>query len=195
MLAARVPPEKLTEDDAGFAIRVPELHDCVAPLGVATSRPAGRISLKAMPVRGEALAPGFVRVKVRVVDPFKGTVGAENEAPSVGAAADFRLADAVLPVPPFVEVTAPVVLRKDPATVAVTFTANVQELPAAIVAPASATLPLPDVAVIVPPPQEPDSPLGVATTNPVGNVSIKATPFNGSELAAGFVTVKVSEVD
>jgi hypothetical protein len=54
-------------------------------------------------------------------------------------------------------------------------------------------LPDPAVAVIVPPPQLPETPLGVVTTRPVGNVSMNPTPLR--ELAVlGLVRVKVSEV-
>src|SRR5262249_20413016 len=62
------------------------------------------------------------------------------------------------------------------------FTLNVHEALAASVAPARLTVPLPAVAVIVPPPHVPVSPLGVATTNPAGKVSVNATPFNAVAL-------------
>ena len=54
-------------------------------------------------------------------------------------------------------------------------------------------MPLPAVAVIVPPPHVPDNPLGVATTKPAGNVSVNATPVK-EVLALGFVIVKVKDV-
>src|SRR5437764_4933777 len=55
-------------------------------------------------------------------------------------------------------------------------------------------LALPTAAVIVPPPQLPVSPLGVATTRPVGSVSVKPTPVNVVE-TLGLLRVKLSEVD
>src|SRR5207244_9753688 len=52
----------------------------------------------------------------------------------------------------------------------------------------------PAVAVTVPPPVEPPTrPLGVATTNPEGNVSVKLTPVTGVS-AFGFPTVNARSV-
>src|SRR5215469_1286180 len=100
------------------------------------------------------------------------------------ACATVRLADAVLPIPPFTELTAPVVLVKLPTTELVTFTLTVQELPAAIVPPVRLMLPDPATAVNTPPLQLPEAPLGVATTTFVGKVSVKATPFSAAVFAA-----------
>src|SRR5215471_20042802 len=99
---------------------------------------------------------------------------------------------AVLPVPPLVDVTGPVTLVSCPVVVAVTLTENVQPVWAARVAPERLTLPLPAVAVMLPPPHDPVRPLGVATTSPAGNGSVNATPVSARPL--GLVTVKVSEV-
>src|SRR5215467_4489668 len=73
-------------------------------------------------------------------------------------------------------VTGLVVLTKVPAAVASTFTLKVQLLLALTPAPARLTRFDPAVAVIVPPPHPPDSPLGVATTSPAGSVSLKPMP-------------------
>ena len=51
------------------------------------------------------------------------------------------------------------------------------------------TLLLPAVAKKVPPPQEPVSPLGVATISPIGSKSLKPTLVSG--LGFGLVIVKV----
>src|SRR5262245_25307202 len=91
------------------------------------------------------------------------------------------VAPAVLPVPPLVEVTADVVLVLLPAVVPVTLIENVQLVFAARVAPERLTLPLPAVAVMVPPPHEPVRPLGVATESPAGNGSLNATPGGAAE--------------
>ena len=69
-----------------------------------------------------------------------------------------------------------------PGLVAVTLTAKVQEAPPASVAPASEIVFEPAVAVIVPPPHEPVRPLGVATTDPPGNVSVNATPVSAVDV-------------
>lgn len=98
-------------------------------------------------------------------------------------------------MPALVEVTAPVVLvRVPPVAVTFTFTLNVHELLAAIVAPVKLTLPDAAVAVIVPPPQVPVNPLGVATTSPVGNASVNATPVSAAVFAAGLVIANVRVV-
>src|SRR5215470_15731142 len=108
------------------------------------------------------------------------------------ACATVSVAEAVLPVPPFVELTGPLVLLNVPGTALVTFTATVQELATAIVPPLRVMLPEPAVAVTVPPPQLPDKPLGVATTTFAGRLSLNATPSSETVFAAGLVMVKVS---
>lgn len=75
-----------------------------------------------------------------------------------------------------------------------TFTLNVQDAETPMVAFARLTAALPAAAVIVPPPQEPVSPLGVAIVSPDGKVSVNATPVNDSELL-GLVMVKLRLVD
>ena len=80
------------------------------------------MSLNPTPLR-EVPVFGFERVKVNVVVPFKGTLAAPNALLIVGGSATtVRLADAVPPVPPSIEVTALVVLIFTPAVVAVTLT-------------------------------------------------------------------------
>jgi hypothetical protein len=93
---------------------------------------------------------------------------------AVGAST-LTVALAVLPVPPFVEETV-TLLFFVPAVEPSTFTENVQLPPAASVAPERLTVEEPAKAVIVPPPQLPVRPLGLATTNPAGRLSVKAMP-------------------
>src|ERR1051325_10333523 len=90
----------------------------------------------------------------------------------------FTLAVAVKPVPPSVDVIAPVVLTCRPAVVPVTFTEKVQDVVAARVAPVSVIRFVPAAAVIVPPPQVPLNPGGVETTRPPGSVSLNPIPVN-----------------
>jgi len=66
-----------------------------------------------------------------------------------------------------------------PEVVAVTFTLIVHEAPAANVPPLKAMLPLPAVAVTVPP-HVALKPFGVATIIPAGKVSVNATPVNAA---------------
>ena len=89
------------------------------------------------------------------------------------------------------EVTVLVVLVCTPIAVPVTFTENVQEAPAASVAPDRLMLFDPSVAVIIPP-HEPVRPLGVDTIRPDGSVSVKARPV--SAMGFGLVSVKLRAV-
>jgi hypothetical protein len=75
----------------------------------------------------------------------------------------------------------------------VTFTLNVQDADAPIVALERLTVAVPAVAVMVPPPQEPVSPFGVATVMPLGSVSVTPTPVSALPLLE-FVIAKLSEV-
>jgi hypothetical protein len=106
-LPARVPADRLTLPDPATAVAVPP-HVLLIPLGVATIRPAGRLSVNASPVSAR-LVFGFVMLKVSEVVPFSGIVAAPKALVMEGGVATVRFAVAVLPVPPFVEVTAPVV--------------------------------------------------------------------------------------
>lgn len=102
-------------------------------------------------------------------------------------------ADAVLPFPPSIEVTALVTLFCAPAAAAATFTAKVHEALAARLAPERLTLFEPAAAVMVPPPQLPVNPLGVDTVSPDGKVSVKPMPLR--EVAElGLDRLKVSVV-
>jgi hypothetical protein len=117
-------------------------------------------------------------VKLRVVVPFRAIVGAPNVLVIAGGAITARLADAVPPVPPSIDVTAPVVLFCAPAAVPVTFTPNEHDAPAASVAPVKLTLPDPTAAAIVPPAHAPVTPLGAATCSPAGRVSLNPMPVS-----------------
>src|SRR6516162_2235034 len=57
-------------------------------------------------------------------------------------------------------------------------TVNIHVAPAASVAPVKLIDPDPGAAVIVPPPQDPLTPFGVATTSPAGSVSVNPTPVS-----------------
>src|SRR5579885_3278709 len=103
------------------------------------------------------------------------------------------LAEAVPPGPDSFAVILPVTLFFTPGVMPVTFTEKVQLALDASVPPLSDTLPDPDTAVIVPPPQLPAKPFGVATINPSGRLSVKATPVR-AKLILGLFTLNVSEV-
>jgi len=107
-LAANVPPERLMLPEPATAVAVPP-QVLFKALGVATTRPAGKLSVKAIPVRLR-LVFGFWMVNVNEVVPFRGISAAPNTLVIEGGVATVKLAVAVLPVPPLVEVTFPVVL-------------------------------------------------------------------------------------
>src|SRR5687768_18519118 len=104
-----------------------------------------------------------------------------------------RVAEAVPPTPPSVELTLPVVLFFAPKVLTCTFTVKVHVAPPVKVAPERLTLPEPSAAVIVPPPQLPVRPLGVATIIPDGRLSIKPIPV--SVLLFGLPRVKLNVVE
>jgi hypothetical protein len=187
-LAARAPPVKLIEPDPAAAVIVP-LQVVAKPFGVATCKPAGNVSLKAMPVSASEVF-GLLSVKVSEVFAPTRMLAAPKALVMVGGVATVRLAEAVLPVPPFVEVTFPVVLVNWPAAAPVTVTLNWHWPLAAIVAPDNA-IPVGAVVVRVPPQTVV---VAFATVKPVGSVSLNATPVSATAFAAGFVIVKVSDV-
>jgi hypothetical protein len=194
-LVDRLAFERLIVLPPVFAAIVPPLHEPLNPLGVETTSPAGSVSVKPMPLK-EAAALGFAMIKLRLVLPFNGIDETPNVLVMSGGATfaggpTVRLADAVLPVPALVDVTAPVVLVRFPVDVPFTVTLNVHDPFAAMPAPVKVTPFDPAAAVMLPPPQEPVNPLGVATTSPAGKVSVNATPVMAAVFAAGLVMLKL----
>jgi hypothetical protein len=189
-LAAIVAPESAMPVGA-VVVSVPPHTVAVA---LATVSPVGSVSVKATPVSGPTFAAGLVIVNVSEVVAFSAMLFGLNTFAMEGGASTLMLAVAVPPVPPSVEVTAPVVLVCDPAAVPVTLMENVHELLAAIVPPERLMVFVPAVAVIVPAPHVPVSPFGVETTKPAGSVSVKATPESATVVLL-FWMVNVSEVE
>ena len=112
--ALMLPPVRLTVPEAATADSVPPVHVVLAPLGVATTTPLGRPSKTATPVRATVFAAGLVIVIVSVEVP-PGTISAAAKAfVIVGGISTAIVALAVKPVPPLVELTAPVVLLATP---------------------------------------------------------------------------------
>jgi len=110
-LDAKVPPERLTEPDPAVAVAVPP-QLLLRLDGVATTKPEGRLSVNAIPLA--ELVFGLLIVKVRLVVPFSGIVAAPNALVMDTGLATLRFAVAVFPVPPLVELTAPVVFETVP---------------------------------------------------------------------------------
>src|SRR5262249_32011426 len=115
-------------------------------------------------------------------------------AGGTGAVADvdtFSFASALLPVPPFADVTALVTFVNVPSTVAFTWIEIVHTVPAVTVAPPTLTWVEPAGAFTLAAPQ-PEGGAGLAATDcPFGRVSLKATPVR---IPLPVVTVKVSVV-
>jgi hypothetical protein len=108
VFAASVPPARLIDPDPAAAVTVP-LQVVVRLFGVATCSPAGSVSLNATPVRASDVF-GLLSVKVSEVFAPTRMLAAPNALVIVGGVPTVKLAEAVLPVPPLVEVTLPVVL-------------------------------------------------------------------------------------
>jgi hypothetical protein len=100
------------------------------------------VSVKATPVRAVP-AFGFVIAKVSVLTPPTAIGFGENAFAMLGGETTVNVSVPVLPVPPLVEVTLPVVLALSPAVVAVTLTVTVQVPLAATVPPEKLTDVLP----------------------------------------------------
>jgi hypothetical protein len=197
--------ETLTEQDEFTATEPPESVMLVAPAtgvnvppqvfvapGVgSTSRPAGKGSTTPTPVSATVLTPGFVIVSVRVVVPFSAIVVGANAFAIVGGATTVNVAEAVSPVPPSLELMAPVVLFFVPAVVPVTATVTVQLLPGVAIAPlVKETVVAPAAGANVPP--QLFVAAGVAATCiPAGNVSETAMFVSPTVFPAGFVIVSV----
>ena len=164
-------------------VRVPPPHVVEVPL--ATVNPAGSVSVKPTPVISNVFELVIVNVS-EVVAPI-GIVAAPNALVIVGGEATDMLALAVLPVPPLVDVTAPVTLFLRPCVAPVTVTLIVQVPLAAIVPPLNVMM-FGEVVVKVPP-QTLVGP-AVGTVNPLGSVSVKATPVRPT-VEFGFVKVNV----
>src|SRR5439155_334694 len=103
--AAREPPERLTVPEPAVAVTVPPPRlplTSVNPLGVETTKPAGRLSVNDRTVRAVP-ALGLVMVKVSVVEPFRGMVAAPNDSEALTGATTVTLALAGAELPPSVE--------------------------------------------------------------------------------------------
>lgn len=165
-------------------------------LGVATTRPAGNVSL-AETFINVTVEFGFAKVKVRDVVPLSGIVAAPKLLAIVadtGGAITVRLA--VLLVAPgplsFAEI-GPVVLFSVPRVFgAFTLTEIRQGEPVPNVPPAKLIDDEPAIAVTVPP-QPLIRSVGVASTKPAGRLSVKAIPVNDT-LAFGLLMVKLNKV-
>ena len=192
---AMVPPLKLRLPVPEEAVNngEPQSGEVFALEGVATTTLPGRMSLKLTPVRSWVLLGGLTSVKERVLVPLTVIELGLKALLIVGGAITVRMAEAVFPSPPFLEVTVPLVLSIAPPVVAVTVTVTVQVWLARIVPPDRLIQSVPDVTV----PPHCDGLGAEATITPDGKVSLYATPVRGTWFPGGyggpngFVIVKV----
>src|SRR5205085_1143684 len=92
--AAREPPARLTVPEPAAAVTVPPPRlppMSVKPLGLATTRPAGKLSVNDRPVRLAGLPAGLVMVKVRLVVALSGRLATPNAVPRDGGATTVRV--------------------------------------------------------------------------------------------------------
>ena len=178
-LAGMVPPVRLMEVAAGAAVRVPpQVFDCTT--GLATTMPVGSASVKFAPVK--AMVFVLVSVKLKVVLVLMGNTDSANDLLMDGGVATTKVAVAALPLTPSVDpgstaATLLVMLFFTPLVEPSTLTVRVHvPLPASVTFNRETDVP-PVVAVAVPP-QVLLNPLGVATSNPVGRVSVNCRLIN-----------------
>src|SRR5579872_373523 len=105
-LAAMFPPVRLIEVDPATAVVVPP-QVLLNPLGVATTTPVGNVTVNATPVKATVFAAGLL-MPMNSSDPC--VLGGTSEGlistfATTGGATTVIVAEAVLPVPPSVEVT------------------------------------------------------------------------------------------
>jgi len=125
LLAAMVAPERAIPVGA-VVVRVPPQ---TVEVPFATVRPVGNVSVNATPFKDVVLPAGLVMVNCREVVAFRAIDEGLKTLAIAGGATTFSVAVLlVAPVPPSVEVMAPVVLLPSPSTVPVTFTDSVQEV-------------------------------------------------------------------
>src|SRR5437762_3538910 len=84
-LCAIVPPERLTLPEPATAVAVPP-QVLLNPFGVDTTRPAGRLSVKATPL-SVTFVFGLVMLNVSEVVPFSGMLAAPKALVMLGAVA------------------------------------------------------------------------------------------------------------
>ena len=124
-LAVRLAPDNVREPAPFAAVRVPPQRFIAFP-GVAMTIPPGKVSVNPTPFKvGPLFGLGFVRVKVIFDVAPRMMLSGVKILVIVGGATHRRLADAVFPVPPFVDVTA-ASFNFDPGIVQSTFTLRVQ---------------------------------------------------------------------
>ncbi len=99
--AARLAPDSVTEDAPAAPVAVPP-HVLFKLFGLATTRPAGKLSINARPF-SVVFWLGLLIANVKLVVPFSGTAAAPKVLVIPGGLITVRLAEEVLPFPASVE--------------------------------------------------------------------------------------------
>ena len=190
--ANKLAPLRLTVEEPAVAVAVPpQVFD--KPLGVATTKPLGRESVKLTPVNVTRVL-GLLMENVRlVVLPVRMELAPKDLAITGGATTvseEVPYPVEVVLGPVSVEVMASLIFVYCPATFPNTLTEIVQDALARRLPPLQLIVEEPAVAVTVPL-QVVDKPLGVAITNPLGRVSENETPLNALPVL-GLAMLKVS---
>ena len=188
-MAATVPPTRLMLIAPAAGANVPA--QVLLTFGVAaTTKLAGKVSVKAKPV--SAIALGLVIIKVSVDGLPAGTLIGANDFAIVGLLTTFNTAVllATPAAPVCVEATPPLVLLYGPARLLVTSTLTVHDVLAATVPPVKLILTSAGAGANVPP--QVLTILGVAaTTKLTGKASVKAKPLKATAFGLAIVNVKV----
>jgi len=190
--AATVPPLRLiaVPPTTGVGVSVPP-QVLLTINGVAMETPPGKVSVKPTPVSATP-AFGLVTVMARADVPPEAIFAGVNDFTIVGGCKTASVAEALLPVPPSVDVTACVVFTALPMVVLVMSAVIVQLPPAAMVPPLSVNEVLPTAgAGLSVPPHVLLTFNGVAMLRPAGNGSVIPTPVSAVP-AFGLVMVMVS---
>ena len=192
-VAMLAPPRLMVPEPSTAVTEPPQV--LVGAGGLATTIPGGRESIKVIVDSAPGFAAGLVIVKVTVVVPFTGSELAPKLLVICGAVNTLSVAVLlVVPVPPSVEVIAPVVLGLAPAVVPITFTLIVQGVPAVTAAFETFSEVAPGVKLdvfVLPPQLLTTTPGDVSTCRPPGKLSLKPTPVS-VPLAFGLAMVKVN---
>ena len=160
-------------------VSVPPVQVVDAFAGSAMNIPVGNVSTT-LTFSASISASVFANVMVNVVTSPCGIAATANALSMVGIGAGVILIESVaVPEFPKLDVKSPVKFTYVSTNTDVVVTVTVHVPSAATVPPVYVTLPLPAMAVNVPPVQVVATSVGVTTVNPVGNVSVKSTLVAG----------------
>ena len=178
--AANVPPDKLITPDSATAVTVPQVLD--RPLGVSTTKPVGKVSVKAIEDSSIALAVLSTLIVATVDSPCK-TVAGVNVLTKPGAVAGVTVRPTAATVAVSAnDVTSKLGLVSVPASIARTSKVTIQLPPTAMSDSAATSEPVPGAPVSVDV-QVADADDGSAITRPAGKTSVNDTEGSAIKFA------------